>query len=509
MSTRPPSTESTRADVPSPGHAVPRRRWLLLLALAPLLALLAIAGSWWRARASSARVRSIAVLPFADLTHTPDQDWFGDGITGEIIDGLAPIPGLRVAAQVSSFQFKNQPRDLHRIGVELGVAAVLQGRIQETAGRLNAAVELVRAEDGYRLWSATINPPAGDAYSLQREIVRALALRIQIGAALRTPPHLPSAQAYNAYLEGRALFGRPGDDSLTRAAELFAGATRFDPDFAMAWAWQSIATEYRVDAGQVHSNEAMPAARDAAERAVALDAGAAAPHLALAIVLLQYDWDWSAARQELDRALQLSPGSAFAQHWLAHWYETQGRLDDAIRQMQSALTLDPLSDEMLRDVVNQFLASANPSAALPFAQKAASLFPQDPRVQSSLIGALFYAGKRDQARQLSARSAPSWQSARWSAILGEPGDAQSLLDQADILRDELHIPAVALASVAAAAGDWDRVFDWLNIAYDERSVHLPYARLDARIPAADPRFIELLDKMNLPPAANSSAAGGQ
>jgi len=500
MSIRPSPVDPARPAIDSPGAHAHRRRWRWVLAAIPAVAALTAAGSWWHARAASARVRSIAVLPFLDMSHDKDQDWFGDGITDEIIDGLARIPGLRVAAHASAFEFKSRARDLHRIGEQLGAAAVLEGSIQRDGGRLRITAQLHRTDDGYQLWSATFDRPANDAFSLQREMARALAERIRAAVSARPAPHPPSPQAYDAYLEGRALFGHAGVASVTKAAEHFAEATRLDSDFALAWAWQSIANEYRVDDGLVRSNEAMPAARDAAERAVALDADSGETHLALGIVKLQYDWDWNTAKQEFDHALQLSPGSGYALHWLAHWYETQGRLAEALAGMQAALTLDPLSPEMLRDVVNEYLASANPAGALPFAQKAADLFPHDPQVESSLIGALLYAGQKEKARQLTGELRNSIQAALWSAVAGESGDARSLLDQADDLHVEQQVPAAALAGLAAAVEDWDRLFYWLNVAYDERSVHLPYARLDPRIPASDPRFVELLGRMNLPPA---------
>jgi len=498
MSIRPSSVDPASPHVDSPGARARRRRWLWFLTAIPVAAALMAAGSWWHARAASARIRSIAVLPFLDLSQGSGQDWFGDGITDEIIDGLARIPGLRVTAHASAFEFMNQAHDLHRIGEQLGVAAVLEGSIQNGGGRLRVTAQLHRTADGYQLWSVTFDRPANDAFRLQREMARALAGRIRAALKPGSAPRQPSPQAYDAYLEGRAWFGRAGAASVTKAAERFAEATRLDSDFALAWAWQSIADEYRVDDGLVRSNEAMPAARDAAERAVALDADSGEAHLALGIVKLQYDWDWNTARQEFDRALQLSPGSAFALHWLAHWYETQGRLGEALTGMQAALTLDPLSPEMLRDVANEYLASANPAGALPFAQKAADLFPHDPQVESSLIGALFYAGQKEKARQLTRELAPPVEAALWSAIEGEPGDARSLLHRADDLHQEQEAPATALAGLAAAVKDWDRLFYWLNVAYDERSVHLPYARLDPRIPAADPRFVELLSRMNLP-----------
>jgi TolB-like protein len=261
MSIRPSPVDPARRPIDSPGMRAHRRRWLWVLAAVPVVTALTAAGSWWHARAASARIRSIAVLPFLDMSHGKDQDWFGDGITDEMIDGLARIPGLRVAAHASAFEFKNQARDLHRIGEQLGVAAVLEGGIQSDGGRLRITAQLHRTDDGFQLWSVTFDRPANDAFSLQREMVRALAERIRAGITSRPEPRQPSPQAYDAYLEGRALFGRAGVVSVAKAAERFAEATRLDSDFALAWAWQSIANEYRVDDGLVRSNEAMPAAR--------------------------------------------------------------------------------------------------------------------------------------------------------------------------------------------------------------------------------------------------------
>ncbi len=500
MSIHPSPVDPASRHTDSAGFLAHHRRWLWVLAAIPAIAALTAAGLKWHASTASARIRSIAVLPFLDLTHAGGQDWLGDGLTDEITDGLARVPGLHVAAQASAFEFKNQARDLHRIGEQLGVAAVLEGSIQKSGGHLRITAQLHRTDDGYELWSVTIDRAADDAFSLQREMVRALAQRIRAAVKPRAAPRRPLPQAYDAYLEGRALFGRADGASVTKASERFAEAARLDSDFALAWAWQSIADAYRVDDGLVRSNEAMPAARDAAERAAALDADSGEAHLALGIVKLQYDWDWNAAKQEFDRALQLSAGPGLAQHWLAHWYETQGRLGEALSQMQSALTLDPLSPEMLRDAVNEHLASTNPAGALPFARKAADLFPHDPQAKSSLIGALLYAGQTEKARQLTGELGATLQAALWSAMGGEPGEARGLLDQGDALHEEQHVPAAALADLAAAAEDWNRLFYWLNIAYDERSAHLPYARLNPRIPAADPRFADLLSRMNLPPA---------
>src|ERR1017187_2651274 len=205
MSIRPSPVDPARRPIDSPGRHTHRRRWLWVFAALPVVAALTVAGSGCEGPEASARVRSIAVLPFLDMSHGKEQDWFGDGITDEIIDGLARIPGLRVAARASAFEFKNQTRDLHRIGEQLGVAAVLEGSIQNDGGRLRITAQLHRTDDGYQLWSVTFDSAANDAFFLQREMVRALAQRIRTAVNARPAPRQPSPQAYDAYLEGRAL----------------------------------------------------------------------------------------------------------------------------------------------------------------------------------------------------------------------------------------------------------------------------------------------------------------
>jgi len=480
-------------------------RWPWLLAGIVAAGGLAIAGSWWRTRVACAEIRSVAVLPFSDLSTQKAPDWLADGITEEVIDALTRAPGLRVAGWTSAFRFQGA-RDLRRIGEGLGVAAVLEGTMRADGDKLRVTLQMNRVADGYRLWSRTFERRAGDVFSAAEEIANAIADRIQIGRpAPRAPRHQPPQPAFNAYLEGRYFFHRTDSDARNNAVERFEEATRLDPEFARAWAWLSIAEEYRVDYDLARSNEAMAGARDAAERAVTLAGDSGVAHLALAIVKLQYDWDWSGAKQELDRAAQLNPGSDFIVHWRAHWFETQGRLDEAISDMQRALVLDPLSDLILGDLSAEYLSAGQPERAVQFAQKAADLYPESLDDRLRLIHTLFHAGQKDRARQMvqevKPTAAPPFELAVLAAEAGDPTQARELLNQAEDLHDNQHVPAAVFARLAASVKDWSELFDWLDGEYDERSVQLPYARLNPDIPKSDPRLAALLQKLNLPEAA--------
>jgi TolB-like protein len=483
-----------------------RRLWVWLPASLAAAAVLLWAGFWWHALTASGQIRSLAVLPLADLTAPNDGDWFAASLTGEIIDALGRVPGLHVVARATALQEKGSAAR------RLGVAAVLEGSVRRTGGRLRITLQMTRTSDGYRLWSANIDRPTRDLPAVEGAVAAAIAGRLQV----RTPApssdrHRPSAEAYTAYLQGRFYFDRGDADALNLAAGRLEESTRDDPDFALAWAWLSIVREYRVAAGMARPNRAMPQSRDAAERALALDPDSGAAHLAMGIVKLQYDWDWAGAKEELDRALETSPGSAFAMAWRARWFESQGRMSEAISETGRALRLDPLSGAILSDAAARYVSCNQPQLALPFARKAMDLNPRDAAARAALANVLLLAGQKENARQVvedlrnsgdAARLPPSVL-ASLSARLGDPQDARQLLDRAEDSPDEELLPAVAYAGLAAAIQDWDRLYSWTAEAYGERDVELPYWRSSPLVPKSDPRYDAFLAQMNLPaPAAH-------
>jgi tetratricopeptide (TPR) repeat protein len=264
--------------------------------------------------------------------------------------------------------------------------------------------------------------------------------------------------------------------------------------------------EYRVAAGMVRPNRLMPASREAAERAVALDPESGDAHLALGIVKLQYDWDWPGAKEELDRAVQAMPESAFVLAWRARWFHSQGRMNEAVSETEHALALDPLSAAIASDAAAQYLSLNQPERAVPFAQRAVDLNPDDAAARAALANVLWLAGQREKSRQIVAELRRSGASAKLPASvlaaldarMGEPSVARQLLDEAEDLPDEELLPAVEYAGLAGALEDWDRLFSWTEEAYGERDVELPYWRGNPLVPKSDPRFDAFLAQMNLP-----------
>lgn len=476
-----------------------RRLWARIICALAAAVLLIWTGVWWRARMASAQIRSLAVLPFVDPNH---EEWFAASFTGEIIDALNRIPGLHVPARTSTFRAKGG------IGGELGAAAILTGRIVRIGDRLRIELEMTRTSDGYRLWSASFDRAAQDLQGAHERLAAAIAARLQVAMPAQSRNrHRPSPQAYTAYLQGRYFFDLATPDALNRAEERLEEATAADPYFARGWAWLSIVREYRVAAGMARPNRVMPGSRDAAERAVALDPDSGDAHLALGIVNLQYDWDWAGAKRELDRAVEVSPESAFALAWRARWFEAQGRIDEAISETERALALDPLSAAISSQAAAECISRNRPDRALPYAQRAADLSPDDVTARAALANALWLAGQKEKSRQVfdelrnsgaAAARLPASVLATLAARMGDPDDARQLLDRAEDLPDEELLPAVTYAGLAGAIHDWDRLFSWTDEAYGERDVELPYWRGSPLMPKSDPRFDAFLAQMNLP-----------
>ena len=477
-------------------HSV-RRLWVSIASVAITLVVLIWASASWRARLASAEIRSLAIAPFDDFT-PQHQDWFAAAFAGEITDHLARAQDLHVVGRTSASKMKAAKPD---------AAAILEGRITRTGDRLRIALSMTCTSDGYRLWSTTFDRPARDPRAAVEDIAAAIAHRVHVHLTpLATRRLQTPAAVYHAYLEGRYLIDQATSESLNRAQELLEQATAGDPNFVPGWAWLSIVREYRVAAGMARPNQLMPASRDAAERAVALNPDSGLAHLALGIVKLQYDWDWAGAKTELDRAAQALPGSAFVHQWRGRWFQSQGRIDEALTETQRALALDPLSPSLSSDAAAQYVALNQPDRAVPFAQKAVDLNPADPAARAALANVFWLAGQKDKARQIvdelrssgAAAKLPSAQMASLEARMGDPGDAREMLDAAEDLPDDQLLPAVQYAGLAAALEDWDRLFSWTEEAYGERDLELPYWPTSPLVPKSDPRFDAFLAQMNLP-----------
>jgi serine/threonine protein kinase/tetratricopeptide (TPR) repeat protein len=291
---------------------------------------------------------SIAVLPFSNMSADPENEFFADGITEEIINALTQIEDLRVAARTSAFSFKNKHVDLRIVGERLNVKTVLEGSVRKAGNRVRIMAQLVNVADGYHIWSERYDRELKDIFEVQDEIARAIAGRLKVALKGGKQPSVRAGtnnlEAYQLYLKGRALLYRRGVD-IRRALQCFERATGLDADYPLAWSGIADARNMIGLYGFERPEATLPQSKQAAERAVALDPMLAETHCSLACVNFLYDWDLAKAERGFERARELNPRYVQNLAWYALFYLVwaRGRFDEAIEVAKAAVDVDPLS----------------------------------------------------------------------------------------------------------------------------------------------------------------------
>ncbi|MCH7857506.1 MAG: tetratricopeptide repeat protein [Gemmatimonadetes bacterium] len=294
--------------------------------------------------------KSIAVLPFVNMSSDLENEYFTDGITEEILNTLVKFDDLKVTARTSSFVFKGKHEDVREIGRALNVGAVLEGSVRKAGNRVRITAQLVDTADGYHLFSNSYDRVLEDIFAVQDEIAHTIAreLRVLFPVAVAQAPTMArkpteSTEAYSLYLRGLHRWNQGTPNTTKEALGHFRDALALDPDFALAHTGVARCYVHLGTFGRLRSEEAYPAAQEAAQRAIELDPEIAMGHVSLGLVKLFYDWDLPAARSCLERAIELNPGSAEARHWAGYCYMASGHFDEFLETAQVAASLDPLS----------------------------------------------------------------------------------------------------------------------------------------------------------------------
>ena len=294
--------------------------------------------------------KSIAVLPFVNMSSDPENEYFADGITEEILNTLVKFDDLMVTARTSSFVFKGRHEDVREIGRALNVGAVLEGSVRKAGNRVRITAQLVDTADGYHVFSNSYDRVLEDIFAVQDEISRTIAqeLRVLFPAAGRQTlskvlKPTESSDAYSLYLRGLHCWNQWTPNTTQDALRHFHDALSLDPDFALAHTGVARCYTHLGAIGRLKSEEAYPAAQEAAQRAIELNPEISESHISLGLVRLFYDWDLEGARSCLEHAIELNPGSAEARHWAGSCYMASGHFDQLIETAQLAASLDPLS----------------------------------------------------------------------------------------------------------------------------------------------------------------------
>jgi TolB-like protein/Tfp pilus assembly protein PilF len=451
--------------------------------------------------------KSIAVLPFVDMSEKKDQEYFSDGLSEELIDMLTKVPELRVPARTSSFYFKGKQATVPEIAKALGVADVLEGSVRKSGNRLRITVQLVRADNGYHLWSETYDRQLDDIFKVQDEIagavVKVLKVSLLEGQTPRVAP-TTNTEAYTLYLQGRSFWQRHSAADNKKAADYLRHALELDRMFAPAWAVLAVVVQddfviYSTSSYQKARAEAFPAA----EQALKLDPRLSDAHLAMAQILHDLDFDFEGARTEINQAVALDPGNSGAYRVAADLALTEGRLEEGRRFAQQAVMRDPLAVGNYLALGDAALLSGRLTDAEAAWRKALELNATAEGIHYRLGEMLILRGEPTAAlAEMERNPDEPWRVAGLPLALdalGRRSEADRALAVA--LEKIAVIGPYQIAVIYAHRNDVDRAFHWLDRAYQERDGALAlYVKADPMLSNLrhDPRNEALLRKMKLP-----------
>ncbi len=454
-------------------------------------------------------VPSIAVLPLVNLSRDPDQEYFADGLAEELLNLLAKVPGLHVAGRTSSFSFKGKNEDLRAIGQKLNVKTVLEGSVQRAGDRLRITTQLINAADGYHVWSETYDRKLTDVFAVQDEISRSVvaALKVQLlperAAGLERPATNPDA--YAQVLLGRHLIVRGSLQGYQLALAAFRKAVELDPKYAPAWAGVAIAS-FHVGEGvgwHLDSRENdFARTLAAADKAIELGPDLADGYAARGYVRVLKTTDWAGARADLARAIALSPGNAEAICSQGDLFATLGRLPEAIATLSRATELDPLSVQAWWRLAWYHLGAGHVEEAREIARRTLELFPEHSHAARTLGFALLLETRLDEAQAAFQRSSSEPFREMGTALVeharGHARESQQALEH--IIATSGKESTYQIAEVYAFRGQRERAFEWLERSLALQDAGMRYLKHDPllRPLRADPRYVTLLKKMNLP-----------
>src|SRR5438445_12274853 len=448
--------------------------------------------------------KSIAVLPFVDLSPAKDQEYFCDGISEEVLDALAKVDGLRVVGRTSSFSFKGKNTNVSEVGKKLNVANILEGTLRREGNRVRVTAELINTRSGFHLWSETYERELQGVFALQDEITRAIVEALKIKLAVSLPVHEQrNTEAYELYLQGLFFSNKSSEADLRRALGFFQGSLEKDPTFSRAWTGISKVWYFLADV-YVKPLDAYPASKEAALKAIAMDEKDAEAHCYLSEAKRVLDWDLAGENAELQHALQLDPNSVPAHFFSALLPLFRGELKEGLQIVLDAEKLDPVSPIISYVATAAYLANDRIDDAINEGQRTLLLDPNYFYLDSNLAAAYRDKGNFPEAIALYAKAqeathVPSSGLAITYTRMGREMEARNILAQLVQARDKRYVSAPLIAAVSTALGDKEEAFHWLERAFAEHSGILQWIAFlpEFRPLHSDERFPHLLRQIGV------------
>jgi serine/threonine-protein kinase len=448
--------------------------------------------------------KSIAVLPFKDLSLASDHAYFSEGIAEELLGALAKVDGLRVAARRSSFWFKDKEAELSEIAAKLNVEHVLEGSVRRDGNLVRITAELIDARDGFTIWSETYEREMHGIFALQDEITRSIVHTLKLKLAISPSPLSRSTEAYEDYLQGLFYSDKSTEEALRRSLQFFERALRKDPQFSRAWTGIAKAWLWLADA-YVPPLEAYPKVRDAAARALQLNDNEAEAHVYLAESIRILDWDLDGAEAEFNRAVEIDPNSTPSNYFIAALHAARGNRDQALTYLQRTSKIDPASLWVSNFACELYRYFGLNDEAIAAGERALQLDPTFMAYGEPALAALYREmGQLDKAIALyeKARSLVGWPGfglAITFARMNRPEEARETLAAAVAKRR--YTPGDAIAHVHVALHAHDDAIRELERACDERSSSLHMVGIAPEFAPlrSDKRFLSILQKIGLDP----------
>ena len=514
-----PTTERLAARKPLTSReiTVTFRLRKLVFPAAALIVLLVIGAFIWKAlpkkeaRPPLAAKKSVAVLPFVDLSPDKNSEYLADGISDALINALSRIRDLHVPGRTSAFSFKGQTQDLREIGQKLNVQTVLEGSVQVMGDRLRVGAQLINTEDGFQLWSEKYDRKMEDVFAVQDDIARAIVdtLKVEILGEKEVPLVKPSTgnlEAYNLYLQGRHFWNKRGREDLMKSIDYFEKALALDPKYALAYA--GLADAYFILGSNLYlpSSEAYPKAKEFAQKALELDDKLAEAYSVLASIKRDYEWDFAGAEKEFKRSIEINPGYGHAHNLYAFLLSHLGRHEEAIKEVKLARDLDPLTSRIRANVGYLLYSARRYDEALEELKKALDFDPSHRATYGYLGEAYLEIGRYKEsithfrmAKDLGDRPEYSIKLAITYARAGKIEDSRKILNEMKERSKKEYVSKTFLAAAYGTLSEQDIAFDLLDKAYVERDTRMNELKVNPIFDPlrSDPRFSALLKKIGL------------
>jgi serine/threonine protein kinase/tetratricopeptide (TPR) repeat protein len=502
---------------------VPTSRWsrrtivMSAIALVSVIALIGVGVFYFRG-STHTRINSVAVLPFANANGDPNTEYLSDGITEGIIDRLSGLPNVKVISRTSAFRYKKREIEPQKVAKELGVEALVTGRVMQRGDELSISAELVDANEDKQLWGEQYSRKLADVASVQQEIASAISgnLRLRLSSEDKTRLAKASAtnpEAYQLYLKGRYVANQSTADGLNKSIEYFQQAIDKDPGYAMAYV--GLADSYNTLGGglnYVSPRETIPKAKAAAMKALELDNTVGEAHAALGFAEWFYDWDWPTAEREFKAAIELNPNSAVSHFRYSECLLTRTQFDEGISEIKRAQELDPVSTQTMGGLGHAYLVMRRYDESIPHFQKALDLYPSAAFIRAQLAWAYAMKGMYPQAlaeygkiaepdKAVAAENQLVADGLGWVyAVSGRRADALKIAKGVEELSSHTYVDFYQLATIYAGLGEKDEAFRMLEKGYEERSAGMLYLAIDPFWDGmrSDPRYADLLRRIGLP-----------